>query len=78
MKTIEIIIDKKIEKYKSDKTYKTVIKAITTKGYVILDRTGQEHTAKCCIPNIEFRTGQSVWIKEPMGRLRDIHICGIV
>lgn len=61
-----------------DKTYKSVIKEITTKGYVISDNSGQKRTVKCCIPNIELKVGQSVWVKEPMGKLRDIHICGVV
>lgn len=45
---------------------------------MILDRTGSERIVKCCIPGIEFRVGQSVWVKEPMGKLNDIHICGVV
>lgn len=61
-----------------DRTYKSVIKRIDKKGYVILDRTGSERIVKCCIPGIEFRVGQSVLVKEPMGKLNGIHICGVV
>lgn len=68
-------VDKKI--INCDKTYKSVIKAITTKGYVI-DINGSEKIVKCCIPNIELKVGQIVWVKEPMGVYRDTHICGIV
>lgn len=76
LKTIKYAVDKK--SINCDRTYKSVIKRIDKKGYVILDRTGSERTVKCCIPGIEFRVGQSVWVKEPMGNLNDIHICGVV
>ena len=78
IKSMQIMIDNKSGCYKSDRTYKSIIKGINKKGYVVLDRTGSERTVKCCIPNIEFRVGQSVWVKEPMGNLNDIHICGVV
>lgn len=77
-KTILYAIKKNQGNLKFDKTYKSVIKAITPKGYVILDRGGSERTVKCCIPGIELKVGQSVWVKEPMGDLKGIHICGIV
>lgn len=76
LKTIKYAVDKK--SINCDRTYKSVIKRIDKKGYVILDRTGSERTVKCCIPGIEFRVGQSVLVKEPMGKLNDIHICGVV
>jgi hypothetical protein len=78
IKSMQIMIDNKSGCYQSDRTYKSVIKRINKKGYVILDRTGSERIVKCCIPGIEFRVGQSVWVKEPMGKLNDIHICGVV
>ena len=62
-----------------DKTYKSVIKQKNANGtYVILDDTGSERTVKCCIPNLDLKVGQLVWIKLPMGKLQGIHICGIV
>ena len=66
------------ERAVSDITYESIIKRITKKGYVVLDRSGQERTVQCCIPNIELRPMQSVWVKEPMGNLNKIHICGVV
>lgn len=66
------------EKTASDRTYKTVIKRIVKNGYVITDETGSERTVPCGIPNIELRPMQSVYVKEPMGRLKDLHICGVV
>lgn len=61
-----------------DRTYKSVIKSVTSKGYVVLDLTGNERTVKCCIPNISLKVGQNVWLKEPMGNLNNLHICGVV
>lgn len=78
MKSIQIMVENNLGCYKSDRTYKSVIKRIDKKGYVVLDRTGSERIVKCCIPNIEFRVGQSVLVKEPMGDIKGIHICGIV
>ena len=66
------------EKVISDVTYKTIIKNITPKGYVVLDRAGNEHTVQCCIPGQNKKKMQSVWVKEPMGDLKGLHICGIV
>lgn len=76
LKTIKYAIDRKA--VNCDRTYRTVIKRIDKNGYVITDRSGQERTVSCCIPNIELRLMQSVWVKEPMGRLNDIHICGVI
>ncbi len=77
LKSIQIMIDKKISEYKSDRTYKTIIKRVTTKGYVILDETGNERTVKCAIPGLELRAGQSVWIKIPCNNLKGMHIVGV-
>ena len=78
LKSIETTIDKKLNDYKADRTYRSVIKHITPKGYVILDRAGSERTVQCCIPGIELRKFQRVWVKEPMGDLKGLHICGVV
>lgn len=76
LKTIKYALDRK--ETNCDRTYKSVIKSINKKGYVILDETGSERTVQCCIPNIELRVGQYVWVRIPMGRLNDLHICGVV
>lgn len=78
LKAIQIMIDKKLDNYKADITYQSIIKNITTKGYVVLDRSGQERTVQCCIPGLNLRIGQSVWVKEPMSDLKKIHIVGVV
>lgn len=77
LKAIKYAVDRKA--VNCDKTYKSVIKAIKpNKGYVILDETGSERTVKCCIPGLELKIGQSVWVKMPMGRLNGLHICGVI
>lgn len=77
-KSIQTMVDRAIANCKVDRTYKTVIKRVVKNGYVIIDETGQERTVPCGIPNIELRPMQSVWVKEPMGRLKDLHIVGVV
>lgn len=76
LKAIKYAIDK--QKIKCDITYETVIKEITPKGYIILDRGGSERTVKCCIPGIELKKHQLVYVKEPMGDIRKIHITGVI
>lgn len=65
------------EKTASDRTYRTVIKRIDKNGYVIIDETGQERTVPCGIPNVELKPMQSVYVKEPMGKLNELHICNV-
>lgn len=60
-----------------DRTYKSVIKKVTPKGYVILDDSGCERTVSSS-SIVELKEGQRVWVKEPMGNIKDLHICGIV
>ena len=60
-----------------DRTYKTVVKRVVKKGYVVLDETGNERTVRCCIPGIELRAGQMVYVKMIQGQLKDMHICGM-
>lgn len=78
LKTIQIMINRKLKNYKVDRTYESVIKEITPKGYVILDNTGSERTVQCCIPDLNLRKMQRVWVREPMGNLKKLHICGVV
>ena len=76
LKAIKYAVDRKA--INCDITYKSRIKTVNKKGYVVTDRDGQERTVKCCIPGLELKVGQMVWIKEPMGKLSDLHICGVV
>ena len=78
LKTIQIMINRKLRKYKADRTYRTVIKRIDKNGYVITDEAGQERTVPCGIPNVELRPMQSVYVKEPLGKVNELHICNVV
>lgn len=77
LKSIQLMIDKSIGDYKADRTYRAVIKGIDKNGYVITDQAGQERIVPCGIPNTELRPGQSVYVKEPMGRINELHICNL-
>lgn len=77
-KSIQDMVDRAVSNCKVDRTYQSIIKNITPKGYVILDRSGQKRTVQCCIPGVNLRPMQSVWVKEPMGDLKGLHICGVV
>lgn len=76
LRAIKYAVDKK--EVNCDITYQSVIKNINKKGYVILDRGGQERTVFCCIPNLDLKVGQRVLVKEPMSKIGGIHICGVV
>lgn len=78
LKTIQIMINRNLRNYSADRTYRTVIKRIDKNGYVIIDQTGNERIVPCGIPNVELRPMQSVYVKEPMGKLKELHICNIV
>ena len=77
-KSIQDMVDRAIANCKVDRTYESVIKEITPKGYVVLDETGNERTVQCCIPDLNLRKMQRVWVREPMGNLKKLHICGVV
>lgn len=76
IKTIKYAIDKKT--INCDRTFKSVIKQTTNKGYVILDESGTERVVKCCIPNVSLKAGQMVWVKIPCGKIKDMHVIGVV
>lgn len=76
LSAIKYAVDRKA--VNCDRTYKSIIKRITEKGYVVLDETGSERTVQCCIPGLELREMQNVWIREPRGRLSELHICGVI
>ena len=77
-RSIQDMVDMSVANCKVDRTYQSVIKRITPKGYVVLDETGSERTVGCCIPGMELSVMQKVWVKEPMGDLKGLHICGVI
>lgn len=78
LKSIQSMIDKSIVDYKADRTYRTVIKRIDKNGYAITDEAGQERIVPCGIPNVELKPMQSVYVKAPMGKINELHICNVV
>lgn len=76
--SIQTMVDRAIANCKVDRTYRTVIKRIAKNGYVITDEAGQERTVLCGIPNVELSAGQSVYVKEPLGKLNELYICNVV
>lgn len=78
LKSIQSMVDKSISNYKADRTFKTVVKRVTPKGYVILDESGCERVVKCCISNVSLKAGQMVWVKIPCGKIKDMHVVGVV
>ncbi len=75
LKTIKYAVDRKT--INCDRTFKTAVRQVTSKGYIITDLAGSERTVKCAIPGVTLKPGQFVWVKEPMGKLNEIHICGV-
>ena len=72
------MVDRSIANCRVDRTYESVIKEITPKGYVVLDDTGNERLVGCCIPGLHLHVMQRVWVKEPLGNLKRLHICGVI
>lgn len=74
IQTIKYALER--QKLKYDRTYRSVIKEATPEGYVV-EIMGAEKTIQCCIPGLVLKPGQMVWVKEPMGDLKEMHICGV-
>lgn len=71
------MVDRAVVNSKSDRTFKTAIKKVTRKGYIILDESGSERIVGCCIPNVSLSAGQMVWVKIPMGDVKGMYICNV-
>ncbi len=79
LQSIGLLIDKKLETYKADRTFVSVIKQVNPDGtYIINDQSGTNRIVKCSIPNITLSNGQAVYVKMPSGNLKRMHICGVV
>lgn len=77
-KSIQGMVDRAVANCKVDRTYKTGIKRVTSKGYVVLDDAGSERTVQCAIPGVELKPMQMVWVTMPQGKLNDMFISGVV
>lgn len=76
LKAIKYAVDRKA--VNCDRTYQSIIKDVTPKGYVVLDSSGGERTVKCCIPGVTLRKMQRVWVTEPCGKVGEMFIAGVV
>lgn len=78
LKSIQTMVDLSIANCKFDRTFKTAVRQITPKGYIVTDQSGSERTVKCAIPGVTLKPGQFVWATMPCGKLKDMYISGIV
>lgn len=78
IKSIQIIIDRKLSNYKADRTFISVVKQKNFDGtYIVLDESGGERKVKCCIPNVSLNVGQRVYVTIPSSDLKKIFISGV-
>ena len=77
LKSIEILIDKKLSKYCTDKTFPSVVYSVNSDGTYTIVKAGQKYNVKCSIPGLLLELGSNVWVKIPSGRIQDMHICGV-
>ena len=66
------------EKITGDITFKSVVREVEGDKYCISCMDGTARKVKCCIPNVKLRVGQAVYVKMMQGKIRDMHICGVV
>lgn len=78
LKSIQIMIDKKISSYKGDRTFPSIIKKVNNNNtYIILAEDGSERTVYSSIPSLNLQIRTKVWVKIPCGNINNMHICGI-
>ncbi len=79
LKSIQVMINEKISTYRADRTFVSVVRQINSNGtYVVSDENGSERDVRCCIPNVDLKVGQRVYVKLPSGDLKKMHICGVI
>lgn len=69
------IVDKKNEKLKYDKTFKSVILGKLSDNIYEINYLGQIYHIPN-VPGTAFSVGQLVWVKIPGGDFKEMHICG--
>lgn len=77
LKSIEILVDKKLSKYCMEKTFPSVVYGVNSDGTYTIVKAGQKYNVKCAIPGLSLGLGSNVWVKIPSGRMQDMHICGV-
>lgn len=76
LKTIDILVEKRLSKHTDDKTFPSVVYGINDDGTYTIIKEKQKYKVKCAI-NTTLSLGTHVWVKIPCGRLHDMHICGL-
>ena len=71
------IVEKKNEKLKYDKTFKSTVWKINENGTYQIRYLGQPYNIHNAL-GTTLSLGQNVWVKIPSGTFRDMHICGVV
>lgn len=78
LNTVQIMTNQKIKRYKTDKTFASVIKQVNTDDtYTIIDEDGTERVIYSSVPSLDLQTKTKVWVKIPCGNINHMHICGI-
>ena len=70
------IVERKNEKLKFDKTFKSTIYGKNDDGTYQINYLGQIYNVYNAL-GTELHLGQSVWVKIPGGIFREMHICGV-
>lgn len=78
IKTVEIITEKYLKKYKADITFKTVILGKNENYTYKINYNNVEHDVKNGLIIDNLLVGQFVWVTIPSGEFRDMFISGIV
>lgn len=76
IKSINMILDKKLEGIKYDKTFKSTIWGKNNDGTYRISYKNQLYNVYNAL-GTELSAGQSVWVKIPGGIFRNMHICGV-
>lgn len=73
---ISNLVDEKIASQKYDSTFKSTIWKINSDGTYQINYKGQLYNTYSAI-DTKLSLGQTVWVKIPLGLLREMHICGV-
>lgn len=77
IKTVEIITEKYLKKYKADITFKTVILGKTDNWTYKINYKNIEYNVKSGLTTDNLIGGQLVWVTMPSGDFKNMYISGI-
>ena len=82
-KAMDVIVNKVIKsisetlnKQPYDKTFTSVVYGKTEDGKYQIPYEGRLRNVQNALP-CDLKNGQTVWVKIPNGKLREMHICGL-